>query len=147
MRLSRLVAIMFGGLVFCVVSGSVGPVQSQAGGTRADPRDVMFARLRETQKKLGPRAILSGGARSLFHLANNWDRVKAAAARHSVWAGVVALMLVLPIWTAWGPKASMRLLPPLAQRTAMGAIAPVGTLSIAKDTENIRLQAMPSVNE
>ena len=58
-------------------------------------------------------------------------RVKSAAARHSVWAGVVALMLVLPIWTAWGPKASLRLLPPLARQTAMGAIAPVGTLSIA----------------
>ena len=40
-------------------------------------------------------------------------RVKAAAVRHSVWAAVVLLMLVLPIWR--GPKASLRvLLPPLS---------------------------------
>ena len=32
-------------------------------------------------------------------------RVKAARVRHAVWASVVVLMLVLPAWTAWGPKA------------------------------------------
>jgi beta-lactamase regulating signal transducer with metallopeptidase domain len=58
-------------------------------------------------------------------------RVKAAAARHSVWASVVLLMLVLPIWTAWGPKAPLRLLPPLGQITANEAIVPAGTLSTA----------------
>ena len=51
-------------------------------------------------------------------------RVKAAAAKHSVWAAVVLLMLVLPIWTAWGPKAPLRVLPPLGQRTANEAIVP-----------------------
>jgi beta-lactamase regulating signal transducer with metallopeptidase domain len=56
-------------------------------------------------------------------------RVKAAAARHSVWAGVVVLMLALPIWTAWGPKASLRVLPPLAPSTASEAIAPAGAVS------------------
>jgi beta-lactamase regulating signal transducer with metallopeptidase domain len=41
-------------------------------------------------------------------------RVKPAAAKHRVWSGVMALMLLLPIWAAWGPKVSLRLLPPLA---------------------------------
>ena len=34
-----------------------------------------------------------------------------AAARHSAWTGVVILMLLLPVWTAWGPKVSWRILP------------------------------------
>ena len=38
-------------------------------------------------------------------------RVKDANAKHSVWAGVVAMMLLLPIWMAWGPEASLRVLP------------------------------------
>jgi hypothetical protein len=58
-------------------------------------------------------------------------RVKNAAARHSVWAGVVGLMLALPVWTAWGPKAVLRVLPPLAQLTANGAIDTAGTSSTA----------------
>ena len=55
-------------------------------------------------------------------------RVKAAAARHSVWAGVVGLMLLLPVWTAWGPRVSLRLLP-LAQSIANKAAAPADMLS------------------
>jgi hypothetical protein len=45
-------------------------------------------------------------------------RVKAATAKHSVWTGVVALMLLLPIWMDWGPKASLRVLGPLTQSVA-----------------------------
>jgi hypothetical protein len=56
-------------------------------------------------------------------------RVKAATARHSVWAGVVALLLLLPIWTAWGPKALLRVLPPLAQNIANKATAPADIVS------------------
>lgn len=41
-------------------------------------------------------------------------RVKAARVRHSVWASVVVLMLALPVWTAWGPKAVLRVLNPAA---------------------------------
>jgi len=58
-------------------------------------------------------------------------RVKSAAVRHIVWSGVVVLMLVLPIWTTWGPKASLRLLPPLAQATANGAMARAAILPTA----------------
>ena len=72
------------------------------------------------------RAALLVGATAIVLFAM---RVKAAAARHIVWAGVVALMLLLPIWTAWGPKVSLRVLPPLAQSAANEAMAPVATLS------------------
>jgi TonB family protein len=39
-------------------------------------------------------------------------RVKDARLLHTVWAGVVLLMLALPIWTAWGPRAVVRVLTP-----------------------------------
>src|SRR5216684_1591733 len=39
-------------------------------------------------------------------------RVKAARVRHGVWASVVVLMLALPVWTAWGPRAVVRVLNP-----------------------------------
>jgi len=38
-------------------------------------------------------------------------RVKSAGARHAAWAGVLVLMLLLPAWMAWGPRAAVRLLP------------------------------------
>jgi beta-lactamase regulating signal transducer with metallopeptidase domain len=38
-------------------------------------------------------------------------RVKSAGARHAAWAGVLVLMLLLPAWTAWGPRASLPVLP------------------------------------
>ena len=41
--------------------------------------------------------------------------IKSAAARHTAWSSVMLTMLLLPVWTAWGPKAPIRLLPPLAQ--------------------------------
>jgi hypothetical protein len=61
------------------------------------------------------RAALIVGATAVVLYAM---RVKAATAKHSVWTGVVALMLLLPIWTAWGPKASLRVLRPLTQSIA-----------------------------
>jgi beta-lactamase regulating signal transducer with metallopeptidase domain len=63
-------------------------------------------------------ALLVGGTAIVLYVM----RVKAAAARHCVWAGVMVLMLVLPIWAAWGPRASLRLLPPLAQVSASEAL-------------------------
>jgi beta-lactamase regulating signal transducer with metallopeptidase domain len=74
------------------------------------------------------RAALLVGATAIVLYAM---RIKNAAARHSVWAGLVGLMLALPIWTTWGPKATLRMLPPLAQMTANDAIASAGTPSTA----------------
>jgi hypothetical protein len=49
-------------------------------------------------------------------------RVKDAAAKHRVWTGVMALMLFLPVWAMWGPKFSLRVLPPLP---SVGAPRPI----------------------
>jgi hypothetical protein len=59
-----------------VLATSVHPAAAQS-----DPEDQTFAQLRETQKKLGPNAILSGGARNLFDFARNWETTKAGFAR------------------------------------------------------------------
>ena len=69
--------------------------------------------------------LLAGGTALVLFLM----RAKTAAARHTVWSGVLALMLGLPIWTVWGPKVSVRLLPPLAQGTASEPIGPADTLT------------------
>jgi beta-lactamase regulating signal transducer with metallopeptidase domain len=39
--------------------------------------------------------------------------IKPAAARHTAWTSVMLTMLLLPIWTAWGPKTPIRLRPPV----------------------------------
>ena len=72
-------------------------------------------------------ALLVGGTAMVLYIM----RVKAAAARHGVWTAVVLFMLVLPLWTAWGPKASLRVLPPLAQITANNTTGPTSILSTA----------------
>jgi hypothetical protein len=41
-------------------------------------------------------------------------RVKDARVSHGVWAAVILAMLGLPLWTAWGPKAVVRILPAAA---------------------------------
>ena len=51
-------------------------------------------------------------------------RVKSAAARHSAWVGVMALMMLLPLWTAWGPKASLPVLPAIAAPVSSRATIP-----------------------
>ena len=38
-------------------------------------------------------------------------RVRSAPGRHLAWSGVVAAMLLLPLFLAWGPKATLRVLP------------------------------------
>ena len=38
-------------------------------------------------------------------------RVRTPAARHAAWSAVVLTMLLLPLWTAWGPKAAVPVLP------------------------------------
>jgi uncharacterized protein (TIGR03435 family) len=58
-------------------------------------------------------------------------RVKAASARHAVWAGVVVVMILLPAFLAWGPKASVPLLPGASQRTLRGA--PIEIPVVVKD--------------
>jgi hypothetical protein len=47
-------------------------------------------------------------------------RIKTSSLLHAVWASVVVLMMLLPAWLAWGPKAPIPVLP--SQATT--AIAP-----------------------
>lgn len=50
-------------------------------------------------------------------------RVRAARVRHSVWTGVMMTMLLLPFWSAWGPKAVLHVLTPApAVAISMGAM-------------------------
>lgn len=72
------------------------------------------------------RAALLVGATAIVLYAM---RVRTASAKHSVWAGMVALMLFLPIWTAWGPKAPLCVLPPLAQNNARNSNVLIETFS------------------
>jgi len=65
-------------------------------------------------------ALIAAGTAAVMRIL--W--VRAAAARHVAWAGVVVLMLLLPVWTAWGPKASLRILPAPAAPAAGRATAP-----------------------
>ena len=39
-------------------------------------------------------------------------RIKTASVLHAVWASIVILMMLLPAWVAWGPTASLPVLPP-----------------------------------
>lgn len=63
-------------------------------------------------------------------------RVKGARVRHAVWASVVILMLALPVWTAWGPRAVVRVLKP--------ATAPIINRSTVV-TENGSGEPLPAV--
>jgi hypothetical protein len=45
-------------------------------------------------------------------------QVRSAAARHAAWSGVLLTMLVLPVWTAWGPELPLPVLPAAAEPVA-----------------------------
>jgi len=64
-------------------------------------------------------ALIVASAAVVLHIM----RVKTAATKHSVWAGVLGLMLFLPIWTAWGPRFPLRVLQPLPQFAGTNTIA------------------------
>ncbi|HVV44954.1 MAG TPA: hypothetical protein VHC72_07100, partial [Bryobacteraceae bacterium] len=38
-------------------------------------------------------------------------RVRSAAVRHAAWTAVTVAMLLLPVWTQWGPSVTARVLP------------------------------------
>jgi len=71
------------------------------------------------------RAALIIGAAAVVLFAM---KVKTPTAKHQIWTGVLALMLLLPIWVAWGPKASLRMLPALTQASANQLRIPIEIL-------------------
>ena len=52
-------------------------------------------------------------------------RIRSAAAKHAAWTALLAVMLLLPGWTAWGPKAALPVLP-AAGRDVLEPILPEG---------------------
>jgi hypothetical protein len=71
--------------------------------------------------------LIAVGTAGVLRILN----VKTAAARHAAWAGVVLVMLLLPVWNIWGPKVAWHLLPPLSERAAAYAIAAADTFEPA----------------
>jgi hypothetical protein len=55
-------------------------------------------------------------------------RVRTPAARHIAWTGVLVAMLLLPVLTAWGPKASLPVLPAVREQLSPGSLASEGIL-------------------
>jgi beta-lactamase regulating signal transducer with metallopeptidase domain len=68
-------------------------------------------------------------------------KVRRAAVRHAVWAGVVVVMLLLPTWLTWGPKAYLRVLPNVTNQPAASATAPRMLVNL---TQMPRADAPPS---
>lgn len=62
-------------------------------------------------------AVCTGAALRLL-------RVKTARVRHGFWASVVELMLALPVWAAWGPRAVVRVPHPAPAPTVSHSAVP-----------------------
>jgi TonB family protein len=67
-------------------------------------------------------------------------RVRTARVRHAVWASVVVLMLALPVWTAWGPRAVVPVLNPAATPTMSRPAAPAVVISGQPMPEEFRAE-------
>lgn len=68
-------------------------------------------------------------------------RIITAAACHKIRAGAVVLMLLLPAWMAWGPKAPLPVLQPQAGQTAFVPLSrqsPAGPMETATGTSPVR---------
>jgi uncharacterized protein (TIGR03435 family) len=65
-------------------------------------------------------------------------RIRSPGARHAAWVGVSVAMLLLPAWMAWGPKASLRVLP---ARSVMVTNDPPAEIAPGEDL--IIIQAAP----
>ena len=68
------------------------------------------------------RATLIAAVIALVLLAM---RIKTASVLHAVWASVVILMLLLPAWIAWGPKASLPVLSPESGQATAAIALPI----------------------
>jgi GWxTD domain-containing protein len=60
--------------------------------------------------------LIAAGTGVVLSLA----RIRTPAALHAVWTSVVIAMLLLPLWTVWGPKASMPV--PLQPQASFGVV-------------------------
>src|SRR5580658_5860777 len=49
-------------------------------------------------------------------------RVRAASALHRAWAAAMVAMLLLPVWTKWGPTVTAPVLPAARERVGIEAL-------------------------
>jgi beta-lactamase regulating signal transducer with metallopeptidase domain len=92
--------------------------------------------------EFGVRAVLVAAGTAVVLRA---ARVRAASTRHAAWTGVLVVMLLLPIWTAWGPKLSLKLLPaanPVA--TVTGAVVSLSSATATTGTPAEAAIVVPS---
>ena len=71
-------------------------------------------------------------------------RVKVASVKHRVWTAVLLLMLALPLWIAWGPKAPIRILPANVENFAAYVLIQTPPPSKAPLQKTDTLQATPA---
>jgi len=95
------------------------------------------------------RLLLEGSVRALLVAAGTggalWMlRVRSAGVRHAAWTGVVAVMLALPAWMAWGPHASLRLLPAASAPAVVAAPVLLEMQLPAAAVSTARLAAPPA---
>ena len=67
-------------------------------------------------------------------------RARTPALRHAVWTGMILLMLVLPAWLAWGPKASLPILSPVPSGGAATTLA-ISTPTLSRTKEHPSISA------
>jgi len=70
-------------------------------------------------------------------------RIKTASVLHAVWASVVVLMLLLPAWVAWGPRASIPVLSP-DPVPAIALLPPLLPAGLADATPRTSLVSSPA---
>ena len=71
-------------------------------------------------------------------------RMKAPAVLHAMWTVVMVAMLLLPLWTIWGPKAAMPMLP---ERAASHALAPTPSAVHTSLQQERVTNSRPQVNQ
>jgi hypothetical protein len=58
--------------------------------------------------EFGIRALLVAAGTAVVLRVTN---IRTASARHLAWSGVLVFMMLLPLWTVWGPRLSWKVLP------------------------------------
>ena len=84
------------------------------------------------------RAGLIAAATGIVLLAM---RIKTASIQHTAWTGVVLMMLLLPIWTVWGPKAEVRVLPVATGTNPMDVAAPAKSLETMLEPAQLKISS------
>ncbi len=72
-------------------------------------------------------------------------RVRTASVLHRAWAAAMVAMLVLPVWTSWGPSLTARVLPAAPVQPGFGVTAPPPLLDAAlpQATASLRVPTEP----